>query len=63
MLGAKAPWCLPKLLARIAAGEPIVTMMTEARAGSNTKAKRDLSWQPAHRSWRQGFLEVLSQSA
>ena len=63
MLGAKAPWCLPKFLARIAAGEPIVTLMTEARAGSNAKAKRDFSWQPAHPSWRQGFLEVLSQSA
>ena len=63
MLGAKAPWCLPKFLARIAAGEPIVTLMTEARAGSNAKAKRDFSWQPAHPSWRQGFLEVLSQPA
>jgi nucleoside-diphosphate-sugar epimerase len=63
MLGAKAPWRLPKWLARMAAGEPIVTLMTEARAGSNAKAKRDLSWQPAHPSWRQGFPEVLSQGA
>jgi nucleoside-diphosphate-sugar epimerase len=63
MLGAKAPWCIPKSLARIAAGGPIVTLMTEARAGSNTKAKREFAWQPAHPSWRQGFLEVLSQSA
>jgi hypothetical protein len=23
--------------------------------------KRDHSWQPVHRSWRQGFAEVLSQ--
>jgi hypothetical protein len=36
-------------------------MMTEARAGSNAKAKRGLSWQPAHPSWRQGFAEVLAQ--
>jgi nucleoside-diphosphate-sugar epimerase len=63
MLGAKAPWCIPKSLARIAAGKPVVTLMTEARAGSNTKAKREFAWQPAHPSWRQGFLEVLSQSA
>jgi 2-alkyl-3-oxoalkanoate reductase len=62
MLGAKAPWCIPKSLARIAAGKPVVTLMTEARAGSNTKAKREFAWQPAHPSWRQGFLEVLSQS-
>jgi 2-alkyl-3-oxoalkanoate reductase len=48
-------------LARIATGEHIVTMMTEARAGSNAKAKPDLSWQPAHSSWRRGFAEILSQ--
>ena len=28
----------------------LVTMMTKAHAGSNAKAKRDLSWQPVHRS-------------
>jgi nucleoside-diphosphate-sugar epimerase len=44
MLGAKPPWRIPKWLARIAAGEHIVTLMTEARAGSNAKAQRDLSW-------------------
>jgi nucleoside-diphosphate-sugar epimerase len=63
MLSARPPWHIPRWLARIAAGEPIVTMMTEARAGSNAKAKRDLSWQPTHRSWRQGFAEIVSQRA
>ena len=62
MLGARPPWRIPKWLARIAAGEHIVTMMTEVRAGSNAKAKRALFWQPKHASWRQGFAEVLSQS-
>ena len=61
MLGARPPWHIPKWLARLAAGEHIVTMMTEARAGSNVKAKRDLAWRPTHASWRQGFAEVLSQ--
>ena len=61
MLGARPPRHIPKWLARIVAGEHLVTLMTEARAGSNAKAKRDLSWQPTHASWRQGFLEVLSQ--
>jgi 2-alkyl-3-oxoalkanoate reductase len=60
MLGARPPWRIPKWLARIAAGEHIVAMMTEARAGSNAKAKRDLGWRPKHASWRQGFAEVLS---
>lgn len=63
MLGARPPRRIPKWLAGIAAGEHIVTMMTEVRAGSNAKAKRDLSWQPTHASWRQGFAEVLSPLA
>jgi 2-alkyl-3-oxoalkanoate reductase len=61
MLGARPPRRIPKWLARIVAGEHIVTLMTEARAGSNSKAKRELSWQLTHSSWRQGFAEVLSQ--
>ena len=61
MLGAKPPLRVPKWLARIAAGAHIVMLMTETRAGSNAKAKRELSWKPAHASWRQGFAEILSQ--
>src|SRR5215469_1754150 len=61
ILGAKPPRRIPKWLTRIAAGAHIVAMMTEARAGSNAKAKRELAWQPAHPSWRQGFVEVLAQ--
>jgi 2-alkyl-3-oxoalkanoate reductase len=60
MLGARPPRRIPKWLARIAAGEHIVMLMTEARAGSNAKAKRDLDWRPRHASWRRGFAEVLS---
>ena len=58
-LGARPPRHIPKWLARIGAGAHSVAMMTEARAGSNAKAKRELLWQPAHPSWRQGFTEVL----
>lgn len=61
ILGAKPPRRIPKWLARIAAGAHIVAMMTEARAGSNAKAKRELAWQPAYPSWRQGFAEVLAR--
>jgi nucleoside-diphosphate-sugar epimerase len=63
LVGAKPPLRLPKWLGRLIAGDHIVTMMTETRAGSNAKAKRDLSWRPAHASWRQGFVEVLAQAA
>jgi nucleoside-diphosphate-sugar epimerase len=61
VLGAKPPRSIRRWLARIAAGAHIVAMMTEARAGSNAKAKRELAWQPARPSWRQGFAEALAQ--
>jgi 2-alkyl-3-oxoalkanoate reductase len=61
MLGAKPPRQVPKWLARIAAGEHITALMTVARAGSNAKAKRELSWEPAYPSWRHGFADVLAQ--
>ncbi|MBV9686196.1 MAG: NAD(P)-dependent oxidoreductase, partial [Alphaproteobacteria bacterium] len=61
MLGAKPPRRIPRWLAGVAAGPHIVAMMTEARAGSNAKSKRELAWQPAHPSWRQGFAAVLAQ--
>ena len=62
MIGAKPPRHIPRWLARILAGEHMVVLMTEARAGSNAKARRELGWRPAHASWRQGFAEVLAQT-
>ena len=59
MLGAKPPFHLPVWIGRIAAGEHMVTMMTQVRAGSNAKAKKELDWQPAHSSWRDGFAEIV----
>ena len=35
-------------------------MMTEVRGASNAKAKRELGWEPAHPSWRQGFAEAIA---
>jgi hypothetical protein len=61
MLGARPPLNVPTWLARITVGAHIVAMMTEARAGFNAKAKRDLSWQPAHPTWRQGFAAALQR--
>jgi nucleoside-diphosphate-sugar epimerase len=63
MIGAKPPRRIPRWLARFLAGEHMVVMMTETRAGSNAKARRELAWRPAHASWRQGFAEVLASSA
>jgi nucleoside-diphosphate-sugar epimerase len=58
--GAKPPRRLPKWLARPLAGEMVVGMMTEGRAFSNAKAKRELGWELRYPSWRQGFREELA---
>ena len=57
--GAKPPMRVPKWLARMLAGEVVVITMTEGRGFSNTKAKRELGWEPRYPSWRQGFREGL----
>jgi nucleoside-diphosphate-sugar epimerase len=54
-IGAPKPWRVPKVIGRVAAGEVGVLIMTEIRGASNAKAKRELGWQPRHRSWREGF--------
>jgi nucleoside-diphosphate-sugar epimerase len=61
MLGAKSPLHVPAWFARIVAGEHIVVLMTQSRAGSNAKAKGELGWRPLYPSWRQGFAEVMRQ--
>ena len=58
-VGAKPPRHVPRWLARILAGEAAVVMMTEMRGALNDKAKRELNWQPAYGSWRQGFAHGL----
>lgn len=63
MLGAKAPFRVPAWLGRLAAGQHIVVMMTETRAGSNAKAKCELGWMPRYPSWRQGFAEIIRDEA
>jgi nucleoside-diphosphate-sugar epimerase len=62
MLGAKPPFHVPAWIGRLLAGDHIVAMMTQGRAGSNAKAKKDLGWRPAHPSWREGFAEIARQS-
>ena len=59
LAGAKPPLHIPKWLGRLMAGDHIVKMMTEVRAGSNAKAKSALGWQPVHSSWREGFASSI----
>jgi len=54
-LGAKKPMRVPRFVGRLFAGEAGAVMMTELRGASNSKAKRELAWRPAHPSWREGF--------
>jgi nucleoside-diphosphate-sugar epimerase len=63
ILGAKPPFHVPAWLGRLLAGEHMVSMMTQVRAGSNAKAKQELGWQPAYASWREGFAMVARQAA
>jgi len=62
ILGAKPPFHVPAWLGRLLAGEHVVSMMTEVRAGSNAKAKRELDWRPSYPSWRAGFAATARQS-
>lgn len=55
-VGAKRPMRVPRFVGRLFAGEVGLVMMTELRGASNAKAKRKLGWQPAHPTWREGFL-------
>jgi len=58
--GAKPPRRVPRWLGRIAAGDAVTAMMTEIRGASNANAKRELGWEPAYPSWRQGFKAALA---
>jgi nucleoside-diphosphate-sugar epimerase len=59
--GAKPPRRVPRWLARLLAGDVVVTMMTEGRGFSNAKAKRELGWKPRYPSWRQGFADLYAE--
>jgi len=58
--GAKRPRRIPTWLARLLAGEMVVSLMTEGRAFSNAKTKRELGGELRYPSWRQGFKKELA---
>lgn len=62
-LGAKPPYRIPAWLGRLVAGDVGISMMTQVRGCANTKAKRELGWQPQWASWRQGFTHGLAAPA
>ncbi|MGH2954188.1 MAG: NAD-dependent epimerase/dehydratase family protein [Solirubrobacterales bacterium] len=58
-VGARRPWRVPGLLARLVAGGWAVAISTQLRGASNAKAKRVLGWEPRHATWRRGFADAL----
>jgi 2-alkyl-3-oxoalkanoate reductase len=60
-LGASKPRRVPRLVARLLAGEAAVMVMTEVRGASNAKARRELGWQPRWSTWRIGFAKGLGE--
>jgi nucleoside-diphosphate-sugar epimerase len=61
-VGAKPPLRVPAWLGRLVAGEAAVSMMTQIRGASNARAKRELGWQPAWPTWRDGFARGLYEA-
>lgn len=59
-VGAKPPRHVPFWLAKLVAGGAVAAQAIELRGASNEKAKRELGWQPAYSSWRQGFAESVA---
>jgi len=54
-VGAPPPRRVPVWLARLVAGELVVTMMIELRGASNEKGRLEFGWELRYPSWRQGF--------
>jgi nucleoside-diphosphate-sugar epimerase len=63
LVGARPPFKLPVWIARFVVGDAGVSMMTEARGASNTKAKRTLDWRPEFASWRDGFRSTCTRAS
>ena len=53
-IGAPPPRHTPRWVGRLM-GEHLVVMMTEIRGASNERARRELGWEPAWPTWREGI--------
>jgi nucleoside-diphosphate-sugar epimerase len=62
-IGARPPLRLPVWMARLAAGDVAVSMLTRTRGSSNARAKRELGWELRWPSWREGFRDGLERKA
>jgi 2-alkyl-3-oxoalkanoate reductase len=63
IIGGRRPMHIPRLAAKLVAGDMAVMMATESRGSSNAKAKRELGWTLRYPSWREGFVVAYGQPA
>jgi nucleoside-diphosphate-sugar epimerase len=59
VIGAKPPWRIPAMLARLILPEHLMVMMSSVRGGSNARFKPLFDWKPAFSTWRDGFRQGL----
>ena len=59
-IGAPPPRRVPVWIARFLAGRMTLALVTEGRGADNSRAKRELGWQPRRPSWRDGFRELAA---
>lgn len=59
LLDAPEPGRVPAWLARFVLGEPTVELLTSPTPTTNEKAKRDLDWEPAYPTYRDGLDRVV----
>jgi nucleoside-diphosphate-sugar epimerase len=57
-LNARAPMRVPEWLARMVAGNSMVTWMKTLKGASNARAKSVLGWAPTYPSYKEGFREL-----
>lgn len=62
LLQAPPPAHLLESKARKTLGDMLVYIMNEQRGASNAKARRELQWEPAFSSWREGFKVLYPPS-
>ena len=60
LIGARPPWHVPGLLARLGAGAYGEFLLLKQSGASNAKARRELAFTPSRASWRQGFIEEFA---
>jgi nucleoside-diphosphate-sugar epimerase len=54
-IGAKSPFRIPALVARLILPEHLFVLMTSIRGAVNTKFKQSFAWRQSFPTWREGF--------